>query len=392
MSKQEFVEKPISVMIISFDWDNLYKYNPEAIETKLIRDGFRTTIDSFFTISWSTETYYKKINDNFETYHMKARFRHLRPLYDVLLLFKLLFILERFKVRPDIVIAYDFPNAASLLLAKLFYKFKTVLFVTNLPTQLIKTRKKVILRNLYQRVSEFFAKFVTDYVFCINETTKEYVHKIGIPDTKIRVFVSNTIKQDKHIIETTKKGVYRNILCLSSDKKMLISVGRLEPEKGMEELIDAFIKINDDRLVLCIAGEGFLKQKLENKIKEKKFDKKIFLLGHLKKKQLWSLYTDADLFILLSKSEALGLVFWEAMYMSVPVIGSRVGGIIENIGANEERGFYWQPGDSLEQLKDRINELLFLEYKKLDKERLLHDARQYVIEKIENISTMNSML
>ena len=54
---------------------------------------------------------------------------------------------------------------------------------------------------------------------------------------------------------------------------------------------------------------------------------------------LWNYFYDADIFMLLSQSEGLGLVFWEAMYARVPVIGSMASGILETIGADGFAGF-----------------------------------------------------
>jgi glycosyltransferase involved in cell wall biosynthesis len=62
--------------------------------------------------------------------------------------------------------------------------------------------------------------------------------------------------------------------------------------------------------------------------------------------------------MLLSKAEGLGLVFWEAMYMRVPVIGSPVGGILETIGGNGSRGFLWEESLGIEDLHDKLNKCI----------------------------------
>lgn len=385
-------KSPLSVVIVSFDWHNLCEHNPERVFQKMTRDGFRITTDTFFTVSWSTKTYYKKLTDTIATYHMKARFMHLRPFYDFLMFFKLPFILRRYKVKPDIVVVHDFPQLVSLLLAKWFFNFKAVLFVTHLPHELLQTRRGKTIRMMYERVVEYIGSSVADIVYCINETTKQYAIGAGIPEHRIRVFVSNTILRDKHIIENTVPGQFRKTHHVGADTKIIVSVGRLEPEKGMKELIDAYIALNDNRLVLYIAGDGVLREELEQHIQDAHVEDRVHLLGFLEREDMWSLYKDADMFILLSQSEGLGLVFWEAMYMGIPVVGSRVGGIVETIGTSGERGFFWDKEDGISRLKEIVEHMLFSDTQTAQKDDMLRRAKAYVDEKLRHIGTVNTML
>jgi glycosyltransferase involved in cell wall biosynthesis len=91
---------------------------------------------------------------------------------------------------------------------------------------------------------------------------------------------------------------------------------------------------------------------------------------------------DADCFVLLSKSEALGLVFWEAMYMNVPVIGRPVGGIVETIGKDGERGFLWDAKDGTEAFKNKLERAI---RKDPDVQAMTVRAREYVQRKIATI-------
>jgi len=83
----------------------------------------------------------------------------------------------------------------------------------------------------------------------------------------------------------------------------------------------------------------------------------VIFAGHVSRQDIWNYYLDADLFILLSKSEGLGLVFHEAMYMNVLVVGSKIEGIIDSIGINEENGFYWN-GENIQELEGIIDKCI----------------------------------
>ena len=64
------------------------------------------------------------------------------------------------------------------------------------------------------------------------------------------------------------------------NNKNIISVGRLSPEKGFEDLIDVMkiISKKDKDITLTICGDGYLRSKVEEKIKDLKLEKKVKLL------------------------------------------------------------------------------------------------------------------
>jgi len=114
----------------------------------------------------------------------------------------------------------------------------------------------------------------------------------------------------------------------------IISVGRLVKQKGFERLIEVFKIFNkafpNSRLLIC--GEGKDGKKLEDYVHTNKMDNNILLLGN--RKDVYSLMKSSDLFVLLSRSEAFGIVFIEAMACGLPVMGSNVDGIKEIIKDN----------------------------------------------------------
>ena len=93
--------------------------------------------------------------------------------------------------------------------------------------------------------------------------------------------------------------------------------------------------------------------------------------------------------MLLSYSEGLGLVFWEAMYMRVPVIGSPVGGIKETIGENGERGLFWDESYGVEDIAKKIK-IVFDEGPGISE--MKRRAHLYVSEKIKQRLSINDIL
>ena len=161
------------------------------------------------------------------------------------------------------------------------------------------------------------------------------------------IAVSNSVKKDIMKFESLKNimviynAVDLDLINNIQPKKYdflreinIISVGRLVKQKGFERLIEVFKIFNkafpNSRLLIC--GEGKDGKKLEDYVHTNKMDNNILLLGN--RKDVYSLMKSSDLFVLLSRSEAFGIVFIEAMACGLPVMGGNVDGIKEIIKDN----------------------------------------------------------
>ncbi|OSQ40467.1 glycosyltransferase family 4 protein [Thalassospira mesophila] len=104
-------------------------------------------------------------------------------------------------------------------------------------------------------------------------------------------------------------------------RKTLLSVGRLADQKDHITLIEAFARIAP-RLPdwdLRIVGNGELREKLERCVKKLEMSNRIFLPGatpHISEE-----YASAQLFVLPSLYESLGLVLIEALLHGLPAVG-----------------------------------------------------------------------
>lgn len=110
-------------------------------------------------------------------------------------------------------------------------------------------------------------------------------------------------------------------------KKLILFVGRLTKEKGVEYLVKAADKIKGE---IFIIGDGPEKGRI-NSLCNKLDCKNVHLLGYFdeeKATELHKIYTRADVLVLPSVvNESLGLVLLEAMACYTPVVASNRGGI-----------------------------------------------------------------
>ena len=382
MEKQD---KKLKIAVVSFDWRNIFENNFDELIRKLKRDRLNPDLNEFFFISWSHKKYFKQVG-NIRTAHLKAPFGW-RIFCDILSDFLAPIILGRHNFRPDIILVYDFPLIFSGILSKIFWRSKIVLFLGNMPSGLVRTRKFSDLRYYYQKSAESVGKYFVDQFFVISESTKKYVVDMGIGEEKIKTITPDIIERDEKFILASQKGIIRKKYNIADDKKILLSVGRLEPEKGFDNLIAAFISLKRDDLFLIIVGEGSQKADLLKQAEDLKTENRIIFAGYQDRENIWNYYRDADIFILLSRSEGLGLVFWEAMFMGVPSVGMEIDGVKETIGENSERGFYWK--NDLEDLKNKID--FCLDKENSERKLMIERAQEYIRQKLESKASINDL-
>ena len=110
----------------------------------------------------------------------------------------------------------------------------------------------------------------------------------------------------------------------------ILFAGRLSPEKGILELVEAFRGLDDARLV--IAGDGPLRHRVPG------------ALGWVLPDALRFLYARAAVVACPSRREGFGVVCAEAMAHGRPVVASAVGGL-RDLVKHEETGLLVPPGD-----------------------------------------------
>ena len=108
---------------------------------------------------------------------------------------------------------------------------------------------------------------------------------------------------------------------LLSDRS-LIGIGRLEPQKGFDLLLEAMAKLKDcyPEWTLTILGEGELRPQLESLRNELGLGDRVHLLGRVKNPH--EFLKQADIFIMSSRFEGFPNALCEAMACGLPVIST----------------------------------------------------------------------
>ena len=104
--------------------------------------------------------------------------------------------------------------------------------------------------------------------------------------------------------------------------KNLISVGRLSPEKGVDELVRVFALLAEryPDWTLHIVGDGEERSAIENLIAELNLEPRVVLHGFKNRDEIQALLMDSSVYVMTSHTESFGLVLIEAQAMGVPCV------------------------------------------------------------------------
>lgn len=195
-------------------------------------------------------------------------------------------------------------------------------------------------------VEKFLAKFFEKYT--VNHATAVYGVSDYVSGWKICKEAKNyfgTIynfclpKVDKK--ETTES--IRSELGLSKDDVLFVSSGRIVEEKGFDILWSAIQSVGHrNNIKYIVVGDGPYKNKWQAEIREKGYEKEVYLLGY--RENVVQLIKDCDAFIICTKHETLCISLLEAAAVGLPLIATDVGGIPEIINSGEN-GILVKNGD-----------------------------------------------
>lgn len=133
----------------------------------------------------------------------------------------------------------------------------------------------------------------------------------------------------------------------------VVSVGRLEHEKGHHHLLRAVACARDDNGLTCqihIIGDGTRRNSLERLADELQLDVN-FHGAVVESEKLFALVRECNLFVLPSETEGMPRALIEAMSLKVPCIASGVGGVPEILSEQ-----YLFPPGNVSALRDRLVE------------------------------------
>ena len=196
----------------------------------------------------------------------------------------------------------------------------------------------------------------TEVIVNSNYMKGELQRLFGLPFEKINVVPNGVNLANYSGIE--RDYDFRRRYAMDNEK-MILFMGRLVYEKGVQYLIGAMPKIlqyyHDAKLV--IAGKGGMIDELKAEVNALGLGDKVCFAGYMNGKDVAKMYKAADISVFPSTYEPFGIVALEAMLAEVPIVVSDIGGLNEIVD-HRENGMKTYAGNS-NSIADSILELLF---------------------------------
>jgi len=175
-------------------------------------------------------------------------------------------------------------------------------------------------------------------VICNSHYTEKVI-KEQFPEVNTKVCLLGV--DEKRFSPVVNNSKIRKFLGLPVDKKIVLTVSRINKYKAHDVVLNALSKLTTDeriKICYCIAGRGDYVESLKALAVDLGVNDCIHWFGFVDEGQLADLYRASDLFVLCTREEkeqkaveGFGLVFLEAQACGIPVIGSNQGGIPDAI-------------------------------------------------------------
>jgi glycosyltransferase involved in cell wall biosynthesis len=268
---------------------------------------------------------------------------------NLLIIFPRIYRIIRNNIRNWDVVWLHAPHPISLIFAYICMKVHTPCFLfvrQNLRSyvgyrnrgakRVLAVAVASVLEYIFRRLSRNMLTFtVGKEILNTYKKTGKRVYNIAV-----------SLVSEKDILHTLFKRVPRE-----SRQTKLLSVGRLEPEKGLTYLIqavDELVANGKTNIILQLAGTGTEEGKLRQEVTDRGLAQNVHFVGYVRHgSQLLDLYKESDIYIQPSLTEGWPQTLFEAMACGVPVVATRVGGIPDLI-RNGQNGLLIAPGSPRE--------------------------------------------
>jgi glycosyltransferase involved in cell wall biosynthesis len=170
------------------------------------------------------------------------------------------------------------------------------------------------------------------------------------------VTIHSGIRVDRFLDRNFAKEDIRSDLNIPSQSRVVGTVARLEPVKGVDYFLESMREVLDRMpdVHFLIVGDGSQRKALQDRARELGIENNITFTGI--RDDVPSLMSIMDLFVLPSLNEGMGRVLVEAGLMAKPAVATKVSGIPELV-KHQETGILVEPRSSKE-LASGIIELL----------------------------------
>lgn len=227
---------------------------------------------------------------------------------------------ELWKKKIDCCMINTYFYPLSMYAASQVYRRKIPAILINHGTAWLMTGNKLLslAGQVYEHLATSVCKHYGLRFFGVSSAAGKWMDTFGI---SAEGTVTNAIDPEA-VVNTVADICWRDRLSLPEDAKIIAFVGRMIPEKGVDQMIAAMEGIRKvySNTHLVMAGTGPLLEKYRSSAPEG-----VHLLGGLPYPDVLALLQQADLFCLPSRSEGFACTVLEAAALSCPIVTTATG-------------------------------------------------------------------
>lgn len=212
------------------------------------------------------------------------------------------------------------------------------------------------LENSIDKEQTFFSQRIYDKTYLEEVDSLKQVDSIITVDSRIKTHILNKIKKyeskpnvvsiknftDTNIffpVKQPEKDKLKSVLNIPNDKFVISCSRRLVKKNGVINIVKSIEFLENEDIVLLIAGEGNEKAEIMKLVNEKNLSDKVFFKGSLNKEEILDLYHISDISLVPSITvnglqEATSISAIESMACGIPTVASNIGGLREVIEHN----------------------------------------------------------
>ena len=205
-----------------------------------------------------------------------------------------------------------------------------------------------ILKPINTMMNKYFISFLKRSEYATMPTEQAVMDLIPRNKKRFKVpveAISNGIDLSRFKNKPAPKAIYDKYK-IPKDRKIVLYVGRVDPEKSLHVLVEAFGKVckKVSDVDLVVVGDGTARNKLEKMAEEGGFADRAHFLGRIVGDDLPKIYRTGTVFAITSKTETQSIVLLEAMASGLPAVAVRAGAIHELV-KNNKSGFLCEADD-----------------------------------------------
>ncbi len=271
---------------------------------------------------------------------IKTLIREISPIKDFLTLISLLKQIR--EIKPQIIHTHS--SKAGILGRLAAFLAGTPIIIHTVHGFAFSPFHSKLRRNFYIFLEKFTAK-ITSHLIFVSKANREEALKLKILKKRDNSsIIRSIVGLDKFYANRERKEELRKKLKITSDIRIVGGVFCFKPQKdpvGFIEIANLVLKQRND-ILFIIAGDGYVKSAMVEKIKEYKIEDKIRFLGWIKNPE--DLIPSFDVFLLPSLWEGLPQVVVQSIVSGVPVVASAVNGT-KDIIKSGKNGYLFPPKD-----------------------------------------------